>query len=114
MFANAAQALICILLDAPRIGPLEKIPISALGGDYESLLVNWLNEVLYYVDCKRLALASFDILRLDETSIEAIASGEPRDPAKHPAKIVVKGVTYHQLKIAREDEDWIAEVYVDV
>jgi SHS2 domain-containing protein len=103
-----------IVLDSSRIETLKDIPISAAGGDYESLLVNWLNEVLYYTDCKGLALGEFDILRLDETRIEAIARGEPRDPEKHLAKIVVKGVTYHQLKIDHEGTNWTAEVYVDV
>lgn len=114
LFANAAQALVSILLDSSRIEPVQEIPISAAGGDYESLLVNWLNEVLYYTDCKRFALGGFDVLRLEETHIEAIARGEPRDPEKHPAKIVVKGVTYHQLKIDHDGTNWVAEVYVDV
>ncbi len=76
--------------------------------------MNWLNEVLYFTDCKCFAPGAFDILRLDETRIEAVASGEPRDPEKHPGKIVVKGVTYHQLRITQDQGDWIAEVYVDV
>jgi SHS2 domain-containing protein len=114
LFANAAQALVFILLDSFGIEPCNEISISVAGADYESLLVNWLNEVLYYVDCRGFALGAFEILRLDDTRIEAIARGEPRDPQKHPAKIVVKGVTYHQLKIGHQGADWIAEVYVDV
>ena len=114
LFVNAAQALVFIVLDSSCVEPHDEIPLSAAGGDYESLLVNWLNEVLYYIDCRGFALGAFEILRLDETRIEGIARGEPRDPEKHPAKIVVKGVTYHQLSIAREEGDWIAQVYVDV
>lgn len=114
LFANSAQALVFILLDPSRIDLVQKISISASGGDYESLLVNWLNEVLYYTDCKSFAAGSFEILKIDQTRIEAIAIGEPRRPDKHPAKIVVKGVTYHQLRIAQEGGEWFAEVYVDV
>jgi len=32
------------------IPPIESILIPGSGGDLESLLVNWLNEVLYHVD----------------------------------------------------------------
>jgi SHS2 domain-containing protein len=114
LFANCAHALIWIILDPARIEPVLQISISATGGDYESLLVNWLNEVLYYTDSKRIAIGEFRFLALDETRIECTASGELRDFEKHPAKIVVKAVTYHQLRIFWGEDEWIAEIYVDV
>jgi SHS2 domain-containing protein len=114
LFANCAHALVAIILDVSCIEPVLQIPISATGGDYESLLVNWLNEVLYYTDSKRIAFGEFRVGALDEKRIECTASGEPREIEKHPAKIVVKAVTYHQLKISSRADGWIAEVYVDV
>jgi SHS2 domain-containing protein len=114
LFANCARALMFIILDPSNIHSAERVSLSADASDYESLLVNWLNEVLYYVDGKRLALGGFDILQLTETCIECIATGEPRDVRKHPPRLVVKAVTYHQLKVQQTENGWIAEVYVDV
>jgi SHS2 domain-containing protein len=114
LFANCAQAVVSIILDPSNIHSAKRISLSADGSDYESLLVNWLNEVLYYVDGKRIALGAFDISRLTETCIECIATGEPRDLRRHPPRLVVKAVTYHQLKVHRTENGWIAEVYVDV
>jgi SHS2 domain-containing protein len=114
LFANAARALVFIVLDPSNILPAQPILLSAEGSDYESLLVNWLNEVLYYVDGKRIAFGEFDISRLSSTCIECIAKGEPRDPQKHPPKLAVKAATYHQLKVQRAENGWFAEVYVDV
>jgi SHS2 domain-containing protein len=114
LFANCARALVFIILDASNIHSAQRVPFSADGSDYESLLVNWLNEVLYHVDGKRVVFGQFDISRLTETCIECIATGEPRDPSKHPPRLVVKAVTYHQLKVQQTENGWIAEVYVDV
>jgi SHS2 domain-containing protein len=114
LFANCARALVSIILDPSNIRSAQKVLLSAEGSDYESLLVNWLNEVLYYVDGKRIALGAFDISQLTETRIECIGTGEPRDPRKHPPRLGVKAVTYHQLKVRRTENGWIAEVYVDV
>lgn len=114
LFAASAFALVSLILDPANIEPKQKISLTAQGIDHESLLVNWLNEVLYAVDARRLALAIFEISNLTGTHLGGTASGEPRDPVKHPARLIVKAVTYHQLKIARADREWIAEVYVDV
>jgi SHS2 domain-containing protein len=114
LFANCAQALVYIILDTSSVQSVQQVSLSAEGGDYESLLVNWLNEVLYYVDGKRIAFRAFDVTQLSEMHIECIATGEARDPQRHPPKLVVKAVTYHQLKVQRSENGWIAEVYVDV
>jgi len=42
------------------------------------------------------------------------AFGEPRDPFRNPARLVVKGITYHQLKIEQNEAGWLCEVFVDV
>ncbi len=114
LFANCAQALVYIVLDPSNIRLAQHITLSAEGVDYESLLVNWLNEVLYYVDGKCIALGAFDISRISETHIECVAGGEARDSRKHPPRLVVKAVTYHQLKVHSSERGWMAEVYVDV
>jgi SHS2 domain-containing protein len=114
LFANCAHALVFLVLDPSNIQPAHQFPLSAEGNDYESLMVNWLNEVLYYTDSRRIAFAAFRILKLDESRIECLARGEPRDPERHPPKVVVKAVTYHQLKVFPTADGWTAEVYVDV
>lgn len=114
LFATCGHALVSLILDPSRIEPARQVFLSASGADYESLLVNWLNEVLYYIDGQRLALGAFEISRMSETQIECVARGEPRDVSRHPARLGVKAVTYHQLKVARSVDGWVAEVYVDI
>ena len=114
LFTESARALVFLILDPCRIELQRQFHLRAEAGDSESLLVNWLNEVLYFVDSKRIALGGFEMSKLQATELECVARGEPRDAIKHPAKLVVKAVTYHQLKIERTSEGWMADVYVDV
>jgi len=114
LFANCAHALVAIILEPGDIRRTQQVPINASGVDFESLLVNWLNEVLFYVDGRRLALGAFEISKLTPDAIECIAGGEPRDAERHPARLVVKAVTYHQLRIGETPDGWTADVYLDI
>jgi SHS2 domain-containing protein len=114
LFANAAMAMLSIAAEPGRAQPRERYLLTAEGSDYESLLVNWLNEVLYWHDGKRIAFHEFRVKAIDPASIAADAFGEPRDPRRHPARLVVKAVTYHQLKVEETPRGWVAEVYLDI
>ena len=114
MFASASLALESLAFELNQAQPRLPYPIAVTGNDYESLLVNWLSEVLYYLDGKQVLMSRFRIDELTSTSARGQGWGEPRDAQRHPAKLLVKGVTYHQLKIAKDAEGWMAEVYLDI
>jgi SHS2 domain-containing protein len=113
LFANSAVAMLSIAGDPQAAEPREHYSISVESGDHEALMVDWLNEVLYWYDGKRIALREFRV-NLHDRHIDAVATGEPRDPERHRARLIVKAVTYHQLRIEQRDGIWIAEVYLDI
>ena len=80
MFENAALALESIVLEMDDIQPRETYPIAAAGEDEESLLVNWLSEVLFYLDARRVAMRRFRIEEIASLQVSAQAWGEARDP----------------------------------
>lgn len=114
LFERAAEAMVAIAMEPDGIEPRESYPIEAKGESQESLLVNWLSEVLYYLDGRRLALHGFKVKECTADRVTGAALGEPRQPSRHTAKLVVKGVTYHQLKIAQDEQGWYCEVFLDV
>jgi len=114
LFANSAVAMLTIACELEQAAPREEYAISATGSDYESLLVNWLNEVLYWFDGKRIALREFRVTELEPDSICAVALGEPREVERPRLKVVVKAVTWHQLRVAQTENGWLAEVYLDI
>jgi SHS2 domain-containing protein len=114
LFANAAIAMLSIAADPAQVEPRQSWELTAEGSDYESLLVNWLNEVLFWFDGKHIAFRDFTVHHIEPGGIHATGRGEPRDAARHTARLVVKAVTYHQLKVAPTPEGWVAEVYLDI
>ena len=115
LFDECARALQFIIFEPSDIEDRNlKTQLNAEGSDYESLLVNWLNEVLFYLDSQHLSFDFFEIQFLDPTRMECIGYGGQRDPLQHPTKLIVKAVTYHQLRITQTDKLWSADVYVDV
>jgi len=114
LFETAAQALVSIAVEIEDITPRQAYPLAAEGEDYESLLVNWLSEVLYWLDGKRVAMRRFQVTDLVPCRVSGEGIGEPRQAACHRAKLVVKGVTYHQLKIVEEPDGWWAQVFLDI
>ncbi|MFN7998922.1 MAG: archease [Bryobacteraceae bacterium] len=114
LFANSALAMLSIASDVEQAEPSLDYSLTAAGGGYESLMVNWLNEVLYWFDGKRIALRDIRITQLSPEGLAASGRGEPRDPVRHRAKLIVKAATWHQLKVAQTEGRWFAEVYLDI
>ena len=114
LFENAAVALVSIASEIEDVALREACPFEVVAPDLESLLVAWLSEVLFWFDGKRIAFRSFRVLKIAHERLTAEGMGEPRDPQRHRVKLIVKGVTWHQLQIREDSGQWSAEVYLDV
>jgi SHS2 domain-containing protein len=114
LFQNAALAMVSIAVDLGQVSPRQEYPLAAAGEDYESLLVNWLSEILYWTDGRQTVWGEFQVNQIEPTRVSGIGRGEPRDPERHPAKVIVKAVTYHQLRVIESPDGWQAEVYLDI
>jgi SHS2 domain-containing protein len=84
---------------------------SVTADDHESLLVDWLSELLFLYETTGLIFHGYDIKRWDPTLIEATVTGDEPDqrPAMH-----IKAVTYHQLEVTRTADDWRARLFFDI
>jgi SHS2 domain-containing protein len=81
--------------------------------DIETLLVSWLQELLYLLDTEELVFGRFQV-KLHDFSLEAVAWGEVFDPKIHTMKTEIKAVTYHQLEVTKSDLGWQAQVIFDI
>jgi SHS2 domain-containing protein len=87
----------------------QKIEISSL--DLPSLLVDFLSEVLYLVETKKLVFEKVEFKKFSENEIDAILIGKPLKRIG----VHIKGVTYHDLDIHQEkDGTWQAIVLFDI
>lgn len=114
LFERAAEALASLAFELENVQEQETVEISASGSDYESLMVNWLSEVLYLLDGRRLLVKRFRVSEIVPEQVRGQAWGEKWNPERHRAKLVIKGVTYHQLVVEQRPQGWYAQVILDV
>lgn len=68
------------------------------GGSMEDLLYNFLSELLFIFDAKRLALSEFHVT-MRAGGLDCRALGERFDQERHSPKQEIKAVTYHMLQV---------------
>ncbi len=99
MFASAAKALFSLITELADIEEVVHRDIELTAPDQESLLVGWLNELIYLFDAEQIIFKRFDIAQLNDTHLKARSYGHKVDSSKHKLKTGVKAATYHMLKI---------------
>jgi len=77
--------------------------------DWESLLVDFLNEVLYWSESERIGFDEYEIA-IDGRTLQAEICGFPVDTQEKE----IKAVTYHNLKIQKTQEGFITRIVFDV
>jgi SHS2 domain-containing protein len=114
LFREAATALFAAVVDdLASVQPKQEVAVQVAGDDREYLLFDWLRELLYRFDAEHLLFSKFEV-SVGDAGLEGKAWGEPIDPARHVLSHEVKAITYHELRVAREVDEWVAEVIVDI
>ncbi len=100
-FANAAYALFDQITDVRAVKPVGEVRVVVSADSTEQLLVDFLQELLFLHDTDNYVFSEFEV-EIMGTNLEAVARGEEFDPSRHPKRAVVKGVTYHNLKLDKK------------
>ena len=113
-FEQAALALTAVITDPRTVHPRQNIEIACEAPDDELLLVDWLNALITESATRNMLWSRFDI-HLHDHRLRATAWGEPVEPARHQPAVEVKGATYTELRVGRnQDGAWVAQCVVDV
>ena len=102
-FANAAKALFSLITELDDVDEVIYKDIELVAPDSETLLVEWLNELVYLFDAENILFKRFDIVELGDTHLKAKSYGEKVNSAKHKLKTGVKAATYHMLRVDKTD-----------
>lgn len=113
-FRQCALAVFDLIVPLHAVAPAEVREVMAQGDAPETLLVAWINELLYLHDVEGFALHDLEEPRLEVTRVHARLTGEPVDPARHPRGILVKAATFHQLALERTPGRVDARVVLDI
>jgi len=118
LFANCGLALTAVMTDPNQIQPVKFEEFTVEGHDLESLLFDYLSELIYLKDAKGLVFSSFKVrVRGDRDGfkLSCTAEGEVLDRTIHEIKTEVKAATYHQMLIEElpGKKNWRAQVVLD-
>ncbi len=130
LFAEALAAFTDTVTVLDRVEPREerrlRVAVRAGRTALEDLMVEWLGELLYLFETENLLFREAEVDlpgfgrhhpdgATGEAVLTATARGERYEPDRHPIKVLVKGVTYHQLEVREvPGEGWRARVIFDI
>ena len=113
LFSNAASGMLSLLIETDKLRGDIMREVSLEAGDMETLLVQWLNELLFIMYTDRLALHRFDIV-IDENQLAASCKGQEVELTSHIFKREIKAATYHDLRIVERDGEYSARIIFDI
>ena len=125
LFSNAGYALFDVIADLSLVNSKVTKSLIIKGRSLEELMVNWLGELIYIFDTESIIFKEFNIVEINTFKKEfseedewlkliAEIKGEKYDCKVHVINTVVKAITYHQLKIIKDNSGWNARVILDV
>ena len=120
LFKEAAEATMLVMVEnLTAIRPVETVEISIVQSNAEMLLFDFLNELIFYKDAKRLILLPALLeIREDKDgggfTLQAKLQGEEIDVGRHHVNTDVKAVTMLRFSVTRVAEGWRATVVLDV
>lgn len=120
-FVNAAIGMYSLITDTGEIEEKKSIDVSLENDSLDSLLVAWLNELVFHFDAygfigKKISITEADLepATLKSYRLNAVLSGEEFDTDRHESRLLIKAATYHRLRIAKVNEIWKIEVIFDI
>ena len=117
MFESAALAVTNTMVkDLKSVKNKVTNRITVNGNDIQTLLFNFLQELIFLKDAKLLLFSKFDIKmsKGKKMKLTVKASGEKLDMKKHELLVDVKAVSMHNYKVEKTKYGWSASIIKDV
>ena len=110
LFANAADGLFRLQRQRGRTNVELTREVEVEGYDRETLLVNWLNEILYLQEAHNETLSRVEVIEISDQHLKAKLQGQKGRRAHR----LIKAVTFHGLRVHETKTGFEAEIIVDV
>ncbi len=110
LFTRAAQGMYALVTDLAGVRPLVERKVTLESFDAETLLVDWLSELLWYTESEGLVFSRFEVHEIMPTRLQATVRGEVVSDLEKQ----IKAVTFHNLAIRRTGEGYEVTIVFDV
>jgi SHS2 domain-containing protein len=114
LFVHAAQGMESLMVSPEQIRILTTREVIVDGHDAVSLLIAWLNELIFLFDTEHLLFHDVAIDSITETSVRGRVSGEPYDAQRHELSSAIKAVTWHEAMVNRTEQGYQARIIFDI
>ena len=113
LFSDAGRAMFHVMYGSPceDRGIVRQITLEA--EDLESLLIDYLSELLFIADAESFVFCTFDV-DLQGNRLSATLRGEPFDLARHTGGALIKGISYFGLEIVKEKDVYMVDIIFDI
>lgn len=109
LFEQAALGMYSLAGAQLKLEPRISRTLELQNIDKESLLVDFLSELLYFSEVEEIGFDTFE-LHFDENALKATLYGAPLETISKD----IKAVTYHNLKIVEEVDGFEVSIVFDV
>ena len=114
LFIHAAQGMESLLVSPAQVHLRVGREIEVDGHDSLSLLIAWLNELIFLFDTEYLLFCRFEIDSLTKTHLKGRAIGEPYNEQRHELSSAIKAVTWHEAAIEQTGNEYRARIIFDI
>jgi SHS2 domain-containing protein len=104
LFRNSALAMIS----------LEEVEFEVEAETMEEILIKMLGEILYVHKVRKMVFCDVALELIEGKRMRGRLVGEKFDPERHDLEFDIKAATYHNLKIQRVNDRFMAEIVFDV
>ena len=113
-FASAAHGLASLLSNVSEGDQPVTRQIRIEAGSLSSLLVQFLNEIIYMEETEDFLPGEITHLEIHNNNLDATLTGVIFDPEMHSLNAHIKAATYHGLEIVEEENEVRVRVIFDV
>ena len=114
LFVRMAQGLVELIAEDSALRSDQSRPIHLTAPDAESLLLAWLQELLFWFSTERFLPVQYHLEEVTPTSLRGELRGERFDASRHVQGREVKAITRHLLEVREQDGRWHGQVIVDI
>ena len=109
LFTTAARGMFSFIAALDTVKPACAVAVTLGALDVETLLIDWLNELLYWTEIAGMAFTVFEFERLTPTQLTATAHGGPVAEYLN----YIKAATFHNLDVLATPEGYETEIVFD-
>ncbi|MAH03415.1 hypothetical protein CMI39_01365 [Candidatus Pacearchaeota archaeon] len=112
VFENSALAMFNSMSDE-KIKEKKKFKIIVKGKDFESLLYNFLEELLFLLDSENFFLSRINSIKINKKKLKLEAEIFGDNAKNYEIHIDIKAVTYNEMFVKKQKNKWITQVVLD-